>query len=200
MAGRRKVNTEERLDDASIERVIKYLEEKGSTKKNACQILNISYNTTRLDKLINDFIKKKEEDARRRAEKRGKPANNQEISYIISEYLAGSPLSSIASSIYRGTAFVKSVLDSYAVPERNSSPDYFHPKLIPEEASRPRFGVGEKVYSARYDVLADVEKEYEKDGQYYYRLYLRGEWMQYCYQPAHEIASLEKLKEVGVML
>ena len=55
MARKAKVSDDERLDGNSIERVIKYLSEKGATKKVACQMLNIAYNTTRLDKVIEQY-------------------------------------------------------------------------------------------------------------------------------------------------
>ena len=45
-------NENEKLDEATLERVISYLETKGATKKNACIMMNISYNTARLDRLI----------------------------------------------------------------------------------------------------------------------------------------------------
>lgn len=196
---RKKVNDDERLDDASIERCIKYLSEPKATKKIACQILNIAYNTARLDKLLEQHKQKQENDARRRAEKRGKPATQEEIGFIISEYLDGADITSISKSLFRGTAFVNSVLDRYAVPRRNSSQDYFRPQLIPEEAMRERFSIGEKVWSARYDVLADVEKELLQKGQYVYRLYLRGNQNMYAYQPASELASLEKLRAEGLL-
>lgn len=202
MASRRSKNADsERLDDASIERAIKYLEEKGSTKKNACQILNISYNTARLDKIINDYITKKERDAQRRKEKRGKPASPEEINYVISEYLAGAPISEIAKSVYRGPTFVHNILEAYAVPERNQSQDYFHPKLIPDEACREEFAIGETVYSARYDTLASIEAlVQDRDNIKVYRIWLKGDWKQYASQPAFELASLAKLKELGVAL
>ena len=198
MARKAKVNDDERLDSNSIERVIKYLSEKGATKKVACQMLNIAYNTTRLDKVIEQYKLKKDSDAKRRAEKRGTPATEAEISFVISEYLEGNTIDSISKSLFRGTTFVKSILDRFGVPERNSSPDYFHPRLIPEESMRDRFRIGERVWSARYDTLGEIITEQTKDGIYIYRLYLYGDWNQYCYQPACELASLEKLREIGV--
>ena len=200
MTRKSKANDDERLDDASMERCIKYLAEKGATKKNACQILNISYNTTRLDKILEQYKTKKEQDAKRRAEKRGKPATEAEIQFAISEYLEGSTIDSISKSLYRGTTFVKSILDHYGVPTRNSSPDYFHPNLIPEESMRERFAIGEKVWAARYDTLAEIITEVHQKGQYVYRIYLYGDWNQYAYQPAAELASLEKIKALGIKL
>ena len=200
MANKRARSDEERLDDPTFERVIKYLAEKGSTKKIACQILNISYNTARLDKLIEQHKTKKENDAKRRAEKRGKPATDAEISFTISEYLEGNTLDGISKSLFRGTVFIKSILEQHAVPERNSSPDYFHPKLIPEEAVRTEFKIGEKVWSARYDALAEILFEVPHPQEKVYRVYLYGNQNMYAYQPASELASLEKLKEAGVKL
>lgn len=197
---KRKVTDDERLDDSNIERVIAYLEEKGATKKVACNMLNIAYNTTRLDRLIESYLTKKEADAKRRAEKRGKPVTKDEASFIISEYLAGAPISKISESIYRGPSLIKSTLLEYAVPERQSSPNYFKPNLIPDEAVRESFQIGETVYSARYDTLAAIEKEYVQNDEFIYRIYLRGDWHQYAYQPAHELASLSKLRDCGLQL
>lgn len=190
-------SSEERLDDTSIERCIKYLEEPKATKKNACQILNISYNTARLDKLIEQYKTRKENDAKRRAENRGKPATKEEIAFIISEYLENGTITSISKSLFRGPVFIKSILDTYGAPTRNASSDYFHPQLIPEESTRERFAVGEEVWSARYDVLAKIDKELFQKGIYVYRVYLKGEQNMWAYQPACELASLEKLRNEG---
>jgi hypothetical protein len=193
-------NIDEKLDDNSLDRVITYLESKGSTKKNACSMLNIAYNTSRLDKLINEYKQKKEDEARRRSEKRGKPATPEETAYIISEYLSGEPLEGISKSTYRGTAFIRSILERYAVPERRRSPNYFTPNLIPDEATRVRFNTGELVYSARYDTLAEIRSEKEQKGVYVYLIWLRGNWQQFAYQPAYELASLDSIKSLGVSL
>ena len=193
-------NTEERLEDANIEKVIEYLTTKSATKKAACGILNISYNTSRLDKIIEVYIQRKEDDAKRRAEKRGKPATTEEIGYVITEYLAGTPINNISSSIYRGPTFIKRILVDYSVPERQSSPDYYHPKLIPDAAVRDSFNIGELVYSARYDTLALVEKELVQNDTFIYRIWLKGNWQQYAYQPACELASLDEIRKLGVIL
>ena len=60
MATKRKTQLEQdRMTDANITRVIDLLspgpDKKAITKKEACQILGMSYNTARLDKLIEDY-------------------------------------------------------------------------------------------------------------------------------------------------
>ncbi len=199
MARKRVGYEDEKLDENSIERVIKYLAEKGATKKQACQMLNISYNTARLDKLIETHKEKKAKDAERRAEKRGKPATPQEIDYIISEYLSGVTIDGLCKSTFRGPTFIHNILEAYAVPERDSSTDYRHPKLIPDEAVRTEFRIGETVWSARYNCLAKIEAEIPYKHEKAYRIWLKDDsWMQYASQPASELASLQKLRDIGV--
>lgn len=188
----------EKLDDASMERVIKLLEEKG-TKKSACQMLNISYNTTRLDRLIETYKEKKIKDAERRMEKRGKPASKEEISFIVTEYLEGATVDSISRSLFRGVSFVHNILEFYGIPKRNSSPDYFHPALIPEAGMAESFEIGEKVYAARYDSLAKIVKEIPCPSGKTYRVYLMSErFREFAYQPVWELASLKHLRAEGI--
>ena len=201
MPSRKTKNGEdEKLDSASLDKVIALLEaEKPITKKDACGLLNIAYNTTRLASLIEKHKEKKARDKQRRQEKRGKPATSDEINYIISGYLEGETIDSLSSSIHRPGTFVKQVLDRHEVPIRSRSHDYFRPELIPEGAMRTKFDMGEKVYSARYDSMAVIEGEFPHSAEYVYRLWLLGErWQQYCYQPASELASLKHLTEMGV--
>ena len=192
----------ERLEDANIEKVIALLEaEKPITKKEACSLLNIAYNTTRLGGIIEKYKEAKARTAARRAALRGKPATADEITYVISEYMEGQTIDAITKATYRGTAFVKQILEEHGVPIRVAGHTYFSPELIPEEAQRERFSIGEQVYSARYDSMAKIEKEQldESRGCYIYRVWLLSEkQLQYAWQEAYELASLEHLRKLGV--
>jgi hypothetical protein len=206
MARKRSDREEELMTDANIAKVIRLLEPseegvKPITKKDACQILGMAYNTTRLATIIQQYKEKREREKRFRAEKRGKPLSADERSYIISEYLAGEPIDGISKSTYRSTAMIKQVLEDCSVPIRVPGHSYFSPQLIPDGAVRDRFKVGEVVYSARYDTLAKITSEQlsPKHG-YIYSLWLRGNWQQNAYQPAYELASLEHLRELGVQI
>ena len=65
----------EKLDDKNIQRVIDALEDKNPiTKKEACEMLNISYNTTRLGKIINDYEDTKKHRRGMMDKNRGKPS------------------------------------------------------------------------------------------------------------------------------
>lgn len=196
----RRNKEDEKLDFNNLEKVIKLLEaEKPISKKDACAILNIAYNTTRLSTLIEKHKEKKDRDARHRAAKRGKPATQDEIQYIITAYMEGGTVDAICQSTYRGPLFVKNILEEYNVPVRAKAYNYFKPELIPEGAMRDRFNVGEIVYSARYDSLAEIKLEQPiKDG-FAYRVWLKSEQQQqFAYQPAWELASLQHLTELGI--
>jgi hypothetical protein len=206
MARKRSEQEQELMTDANIQRCISLLEPKEPntkpiSKKDACQILGMAYNTTRLANILQQFKDKQTKDAQRRAEKRGKPVTQQEIEYIITEYLSGGSLDSISKDIYRGTQLIKQVLEDYSVPVRQSGHSYFKPELIPEGAARDRFNVGEVVYSARYDSLAKINVEQQQQDGWVYRMWLLSDkWQQFCWQPAYELASLEHIRQAGVKI
>ena len=205
MARKRSELEEELMTEANIVRVIKLLEPtegKAITKKDACQILGMAYNTTRLSSIIEEYKQKQVRTAQRKAELRGKPATQEEIVYIISEYLNSETIDGISKSTFRSPSFVKQILENNDVPIRQTSHDYFNPALIPDGATRERFKVGEIVYSARYDSIARIDME-QKDSRYgwIYRVWLLAEkWKQSAYQEAYELASLEHLRKIGVQI
>ena len=208
MATRKKsVDEDTLMTPANISKVIRLLEPteegvKPITKKDACQYLGMSYNTTRLGTIIEDFKKTQARNAERRAALRGKPATKEDTVYIISEYLNGETVDSISKMTYRSPTFIKNVLESNAVPIRVPGSTYFKPELVPDGAVRDRFKLGEIVYSARYDSLAriDTETKTTKYG-YIYRVWLMADkWLQSANQEAYELASLEHLRELGVRI
>ena len=200
----RKTN-DDLLTEANILRVIELLEPKEGkpgTKKDACQILGIAYNTTRLATIIESYKDKKAKELERRAALRGKPATQDEINFVIQEYMEGNTVDSISKSLYRSSNFVRQLLERYEVPIRSSSQDYFRPELIPDGAVRDRFAVGEIVYSAKYDSMARVDKE-QADPRYgwIYRIWLLSDkWLQSAWQESYELASLQHLRELGVKI
>lgn len=198
---------EERMTDANIEKVIAMLEPKDPetkpwTKKEACQALGMSYNTTRLGTILQAYKDKQKRDGERRAALRGKPATQDEVVFIIQEYLEGNTVDSISKSTFRPSGFIKRILEDNNVPIRQAGHTYFKPEVIPEGATRDRFAVGEVVYSARYDSTARIDAE-QKDPRYgwIYRIYLLADkWKQSAWQEAYELASLEHLRKIGVRI
>jgi hypothetical protein len=206
MARKKSASEEELMTPANIAKVIRLLEpEQGTkaiTKKDACQMLGMAYNTTRLGTIIDDYKKQQARNAERRAALRGKPASKEDMVYIISEYLSGETVDSISKTTYRSPTFIKGILESNAVPIRVPGHTYFDPQLIPDGAVRDRFKIGEVVYSARYDSVARIDAEQKTDKYgFIYRIWLLSDkWLQSAYQEASELASLEHLREMGVRI
>lgn len=205
MATRRTKNSDdEKLDAANLDKVIALLEPedgKPISKKDACAMLCISYNTTRLASLIEKHKEKKLAVAARRAALRGKPATTQEIQFIISSYLEGDTVSGLAERTYRSTSLITQILELHSVPLRAKAHDYFRPELIPETAMQDRFKLEEVVYSARYDSVAKIKSELFQNNQWVYCVWLMSDrWHQFAYQEAAELASLQHLRKLGVQV
>ena len=204
---KRSVTEEEMMTGANIAKVIRLLEpteegKKPITKKDACAMLGMAYNTTRLGTIIEEYKQKQVRISERKSQLRGKPATQEEKVYIISEYLNGETVDAISKMTYRSSRFIKDVLEGNSVPIRVPGSSYFNPELIPDDAVRERFKIGEVVYSSRYDSTAriDAEQKTSKHG-FVYRVWLLAEkWQQNAYQEAAELASLEHLRQMGVRI
>jgi len=194
--------SEERLDKLSMQKVISLLEqEKPITKKAACEMLNISYNTTRLKKLIEEFKRKEENSKKRRTKLRGKPITTDELSIIASEYLSGTAISVISDFIYRPATLIKESIKDLNIPIRHAEASYHNPYLIEDGAVSEEYEKDDLVYAARYQCAALVEKKYSNEDGNYYKIYLLGNEQQYAMQPYWELADLTRVhKELKVVI
>ena len=164
----------ENLTQANITKVIELLNPKdGSkpiTKKEACSILNIAYNTTRLGNIIREFEEMQEFRARRKAQNRGKAATPAEIKDVVKSYLEGDNVSEIAKSLYRSPAFIKSIIDKIGIPQKLAQTDYEGRRtaMLPEQCVADTFQKGEVVWAIRANYPAKVVKELlDKEGKSY---------------------------------
>jgi len=188
----------EHLSEQNIERVISFLEqEKPITKKEACEILNISYNTTRLNKIIEEYKSNIKQRAELRKRFRNKPLEKDDLKLIISSYLEGVSLVDIADNIFRSIALIKRTLVKYNIPLRNANIDYWHPVEVPIDAMLDDYIKDDLVYSARYNQPASISKKI-KEG--IYRIWLYKDH-QYALQPYYELSDLRPIqKELGVVV
>jgi transposase len=126
-----KKKAHEKLDDKNIQRVINALNgEKPITKKEACEMLRINYNTPRLSKIINAYREERAYRQKRMDKNRGKVATEDEKREIISQYLTGMSITAIAKVMYRSTPFIKSFIDNTGVPTRVAEGEEF---IVPDE-------------------------------------------------------------------
>lgn len=154
----------ENLTPSNIEKVITLLNpqdgSKPITKKEACSILNISYNTARLSKIIEDYDERTAYIQLRKSQNKGKPATEMEISEVIRDYLSGDSIASIAKSLYRSSGFVKSIVERVGIPSRGvSKEERLSIGYLPEECVAEEFSPGEIVWSARHHAPAEIRYE-----------------------------------------
>ena len=157
-----RIKKHENLTKANIAKVIELLEqEKPITKKEACSILNITYNTTRLGKIIDEHKLDIERTSRMKAKLRGKPATDDDIRFVVQRYLTGENVSSIASSMYRSPAFVKSIIEKIGVPMKLPEGDYEGRRtaMLPDQCVADEFKVGEVVWAIRKNYPAKIVRE-----------------------------------------
>ena len=172
-----KTRKHENLTETNIQHVIELLkDEKPITKKEACSILNISYNTTRLNKIIEDHQETVAYRERRKAQNKGKGATEMEIKQVVNFYLDGSNISDIAKSLYRSPAFIKAIIDRVGIPQKLAMTDYEGRRnaILPEQCVAEEFEVGEKIWAVRQNYPAIVQREVqeEKAEERGYKIYL----------------------------
>ena len=163
MVKRIKKKDYENLADSNVQKVISLLNGKQPiSKKEACSMLNIAYNTTRLQRIIDDYQDKIEYRELRKSQNRGRGATDAEIREAVERYLSGDSIAEIAGGLFRSSGFVKSLIERVGVPkvERESGV-----AILPESCIAESFLPGEIVWSAVYQKPARVDYELSVDYQ-----------------------------------
>jgi hypothetical protein len=224
-----KARDHEKLDDTTIGQMLRAMSsDTPITKKQACEMLNISYNVTRLAKIIEEYYEKREYVKRRKSQLRGRPATNQEIGEIATGYLRGDSLQEISKYTYRSLAFVKSIIEKIGIPSRVLEEEEWVPEYLPENCVSSSFQIGEVAWSAKYHrpciIEAELSVDYQAEKPGYsdvnyekkysskaYRVYIlteNDEDNEYskrkpgfnAYSLAYDLGSLKHLEEYGIDL
>ena len=151
-----------------VKNLLNPLEEgqKAITKKEACDILNIAYNTTRLTRVLAEYEEQKAFVSKRKSQNRGKPASDAEICEAVGAYLQGETLSDIAKRLFRSTGFVKAMLEKVGVPSRASnSEERSQIEYFPDECVSEDFAEGEIAWSSTYHSTVVVDKRFTREYQ-----------------------------------
>ena len=207
-----KKKSHEKLTDTNVQHVIDLLKDDDPiTKKEACSILNISYNTTRLTNIIDEYYERLDYKNKRKAQNKGKSAREDEIKRVVEDYLDGDSIMEIASHIFRSPSFVKGIIDRVGVPQRASVEQMKNGiPVLPEACIAEEFEVGEVVWCPQYNAAAEVVKEYKET--YYentyecraYQVYVikTSEFDQvfgfYADQLAYDLGRLRHLEQYGI--
>jgi transposase len=202
----------ENLSETNIKHVISLLRaDKPITKKQACDILKISYNTTRLNSIIEDYESNIEYRNTRKAQNRGKAATKAEIATIAEDYLSGDSIADISKRIFRSAAFVKSIIERVGIPQKALGDERRGIAYLPEECVSENFDDGEVVWSARYHAPCEVVGE-ESNQEYYVSKYGAKAYKVWVREPseglssggffgsqlAYDLGRLKHLQEVGL--
>ena len=190
----------ENLDDLTVSRVIDRLEQnKPITKKVACEILNINYNTSRLAKIIEEYKERITYTEKRKKQMKGKPFGDLELQDLIVSYLSGESIASISRRFFRSTHILKRKIDELNLPIRDKTTDYHNPKMIPDEMVSYVFEVGDYVWSTRYNCVAEITQDHGFDLEFndcrVYSIWIFGKHNQFAYQPSFELGKLDILKQ-----
>ena len=156
-----KTKKHENLTETNIQHVYELLNQDSPiTKKEACNILNISYNTTRLNKILQDYLETVEYRERRKAHNKGKGATEVEIKQVVNFYLEGSNVSDIAKALYRSPAFIKGIVERLGIPQKLPQTDYEGRRnaMLPEQCVAEEFEGGERIWAVRQNFPAIVKK------------------------------------------
>lgn len=190
-------------------------------------MLNIAYNTTRLQKIVDDYEDTKAYRAKRKSQNRGRGATNEEICQAVEQYVSGAPISEIAAGLYRSGGFVKSIIERVGVPSAVNATET-KVAFLPEACVGEEFEDEEVVWSAVYNKPAKVcyeisidyqaeragfldvnyEKKYDSKCYAIYILEdsIEDDWGRTrrggfsAYSLAYDLGKLEHLKEYGVDL
>jgi hypothetical protein len=184
------------ISNETYDRVLEYLGLDGSTKKVACEMLGINYNTKRLNQLLEDYVEGIERDKRIRAQKRKEPVKKEEVINMITDYLSGASIAELSETYYRSAQVINYHIEKHGAKLRsNDKIDELNPPMLPDECVAETFEIGEFVWSAKYGSVARICAKYKNA----YRIKVVNESMnQYAYQPAYELGSLKHLSDLGV--
>lgn len=121
-------------------------------------MLNIAYNTTRLQRIIDDYQDKVSYRQLRKSQNRGRGATSAEITEAVERFLVGESIAEIAKGLFRSAGFVRAIIERVGVPQKEDT-------LLPEECCAEDFSPGELVWSSVYKAPALVEHEMSIDHQ-----------------------------------
>lgn len=178
--------------------------ESGATKKVACEILGIKYNTTRLNTLIEKHQNSQEDLKRLRKKKRGTPVSDHELVSMIEMYFEDYSLEEIAKRSHRPMGLIKYHLETVgATLKCRTKVSPLNPPLVPEECQKDEFAVGENVWVSGYNCLGEIISEIPDSTREdkVYKIYLLDKYNhRYVFYAAYELGSLEHLKTLGLKL
>ena len=185
--------------DVMPEVIAKLEAEKPITKKLACEMLGIAYNTTRLENLIQEYKDDLDRVKLRKKQVRKEAVTEETVREWAKEYLVnGMPINEIAEFAYCTPLLVKTWLERYGALLPKTSPNPLNPEYVPEACMSSDFEEGELVYINGYCSFGIIKKEIksktaEAAGYKAYRILLLGDERQHVNYMSCDICAVEHL-------
>ncbi len=88
-------------------RVAKWMQNSGKTKKSICEFLKMSYNTTKLAKILNDFQAELVRQEEQKKINKKKVFSEEEEKLIVKKYLEVNSMAKVAEEFFISAAKVK---------------------------------------------------------------------------------------------
>lgn len=191
-----KVKQGEKITTENIQKAIALLEA-GSTKKAACDILGIKYNTTRLQTIIDEFVRREANDKRLRDKKKGTPVDKTEAASIIESYLEEGSVEAVSKMFFRPTYIINKVLDHYGAKLINLDSTPLNPGTLPDLCVSDFFEIDEYVWVAGYNALGQI-KAIAKNPENCYSVWIFGTYARFSNEMNYNLGSLKHLQELGL--
>ena len=195
MARTIKVKAGENITETSVRAVIKALgADAPCSKKEACGMLHIAYNTTRLNNIIEDHMSKLAFRRKQRAAVRKTPITDLDRKNIIQSFVAGEGIGEIVQPSFRSLKIVRTILQDFNLPTRVANDARV---LIEEAQTAEDYVKGDLVFSAKYGEYAEIIGEYSctKEEGTVYKIYILGDYCQYAFQPYYELIDLRRAQD-----
>lgn len=173
--------------------------DKPITKKAACEMLGIAYNTTRLDTLIQEYYDNLERVKLRKQQTRKEAVTQELVQEWARDYLVnGMPINEIAEYAYRTPLLIKTWLERFGALLPKTSPNPLNPDYVPDACRSDDFEEGELVYVNGYCSFGIIKKEItsksaEAAGYKAYRILLLGDSRQFVNYMSCDICAVEHL-------
>ena len=150
------------IPESKILHAIWYLKE-GKTKKFVCEYLGITYNTKKLENIIETYKAKEEREKELREKAKVTPLSESAIKDIIQSYTNGEAQSVIAKRYYVSPQRIKNVLLTNSVPIRaRKKSDPAKTEHIIQDLDK-KLKVGEKVFYSLGNCFAHIKQVYDED-------------------------------------
>ena len=165
----------EDLSETNVAKIIKLLNPpmsadedgilpKAITKKEACQLLRISYSTQRLSRIIEEYNDTKDYRKRRKQQLRGTLPTHSEIANVVQAELRGDPITDTAKRMFRSVGFIRSIIGRVGIPTRGSNElERSTYAVLPDACVSDEFAVGDTVWSAKYHSSATIKAVYNEE-------------------------------------